>query len=107
MEKHLIFISYASQDYAVAQLICHRLEEDGVRCWIAPRDILHGDWAGEIMAALDRADVCIVVVGEHSAHSPEVLADGEIPTSRYRPIHQTTLLQWIWPTPASQPRGSC
>ena len=75
MEKHLIFISYASQDYAVAQLICHRLEEDGVRCWIAPRDILHGDWAGEIMAALDRADVCIVVVGEHSAHSPEVLKE--------------------------------
>ncbi len=72
---HLIFLSHSSADAPIAQLICHRLEETGLRCWIAPRDILHGDWAGSIMDGLARADVCVIVVGGHSANSPEVLKE--------------------------------
>ena len=73
--EHLIFISHSSKDAPLAQLICHRLEEAGVRCWIAPRDIQHGDWAGSIMDGLSRADVCVIIVGEHAADSPEVLKE--------------------------------
>ena len=60
---------------AIADAICHRLEEQGIRCWIAPRDIQHEDWAGSIMDGLDRADVCVIIVGEHAAASPEVLKE--------------------------------
>jgi hypothetical protein len=49
--EHLIFISHSSKDAPLAQLICHRLEEAGIRCWIAPRDIQHGDWAGQSWTA--------------------------------------------------------
>ena len=73
--EHLIFISHSSKDAPLAQLICHRLEEAGIRCWIAPRDIQHGDWAGSIMDGLARADVCVIIVGEHAADSPEVLKE--------------------------------
>lgn len=72
---HLIFISHSSKDAPIAQLICHRLEETGLRCWIAPRDIQHGDWAGSIMDGLARADVCVIVMGEHAVESAEVLKE--------------------------------
>jgi hypothetical protein len=33
-----VFISYASQDRAVADAACLALEQAGVACWIAPRN---------------------------------------------------------------------
>lgn len=70
-EQHLVFISHSSDDALIAQLICHRLEENGIRCWIAPRDIKHEDWAEAIMEGLSRSDIFVIVVGEHSIESPE------------------------------------
>ena len=37
-----VFISYASQDVAVANAIVEALEGHGVKCWIAPRDVEAG-----------------------------------------------------------------
>ncbi len=71
MEQHLVFISHSSKDAPIGQLICHRLEEAGVRCWIAPRDIKWGDWANAIMDGLERADVCVTIVGENYLESTE------------------------------------
>lgn len=34
-----VFISYASSDYAHAAAACRALEENGLACWMAPRDI--------------------------------------------------------------------
>ncbi|MBQ1333223.1 MAG: tetratricopeptide repeat protein [Lachnospiraceae bacterium] len=69
--KHIVFISHSSKDAAIAQLICHRLEEAGIRCWIAPRDIQYENWALAIVDGFDRADVCVIVVGEHYFESSE------------------------------------
>ncbi|MBQ1399687.1 MAG: tetratricopeptide repeat protein [Lachnospiraceae bacterium] len=69
--EHIVFISHSSKDAAIAQLICHRLEEAGIRCWIAPRDIQYGNWAAAIMEGFDRADVCVIVVGENYFESKE------------------------------------
>lgn len=40
--NHDVFISYASSDKPVADAVCAALEQRGIRCWIAPRDILPG-----------------------------------------------------------------
>lgn len=49
-DDKFIFISYSSKDKNVADALCHYLEERGVPCWIAPRDILPGQtWAGAIV----------------------------------------------------------
>ena len=37
-----VFISYASQDAAVAGALVEALEQNGVKCWIAPRDVAPG-----------------------------------------------------------------
>jgi TIR domain len=36
------FISYASQDAAVANSIVENLEQQGISCWVAPRDVKPG-----------------------------------------------------------------
>lgn len=44
-----VFISYSSVNKDAANAICHVLEENGVRCWIAPRDILQGFDYGDVI----------------------------------------------------------
>ena len=39
---HDVFVSYASGDKTVADSVCATLESHGVRCWMAPRDVLAG-----------------------------------------------------------------
>ena len=70
--EHYVFISHSTKNAAVADLICHRLEEAGIRCWIAPRDIHTTDWADSIMEGLSRCDVFVIIVSEDSIWSAEV-----------------------------------
>lgn len=69
---HRVFISHSTADRDVANAICHNLEEAGIRCWIAPRDIENSDWAGSIMRGLQSCDVFVVVISHHSILSGEV-----------------------------------
>ena len=69
---HLVFLSHNSKDHAIANALCHYLEEAGIRCWIAPRDIHHTDWADSIMEGLKQADIFVVIVSKNSIESPEV-----------------------------------
>ena len=51
---HDVFISYSSKDKLIADAACAILESKGIRCWIAPRDILPGaDWGESIVDALE------------------------------------------------------
>jgi hypothetical protein len=74
---HDVFISHAEEDRAAAQLVCTRLEDDGLRCWIAPRDIQPGaDWGGAIVAAIRSSRALVLVFSEHanaSRHVPREL----------------------------------
>ena len=47
--EHDVFISYSSQDKVAADAICHILEQNEVRCWIAPRDIPAGAEYGDLI----------------------------------------------------------
>jgi DNA polymerase III gamma/tau subunit len=64
---HEVFICYANPDKTVAEAVCSKLEDSGIRCWIAPRDI----WAGEEWdkAIMDAIPVCRIVVLVFSATS--------------------------------------
>src|SRR5579862_9887244 len=57
---HDVFISYASGDKPVANAVCAKLESAGVRCWIAPRDVLPGVHYGE--AIIDAIHECRIMV---------------------------------------------
>ena len=49
---HDIFISYSSEDKAIADAVVTAFESNGLRCWVAPRDIKPGaDWGDSITRA--------------------------------------------------------
>src|SRR5215469_8133834 len=51
--KNDVFVSYASQDAAAAEVIVAALEARGLKCFIAPRDIPAGmEWATAIIDAI-------------------------------------------------------
>lgn len=68
----MTFISYESSDKATAFKICEYLESRGQKCWIAPRDIHAGEYAGEITRALKSAGSLVVVCSTHTSKSPHV-----------------------------------
>jgi hypothetical protein len=69
-----VFISYASPDVAVADAVCTALERGGVTCWVAPRDVLPGDfYADAIVRAIDVSKAIIIVLSQSAVASPHVL----------------------------------
>jgi hypothetical protein len=70
-----VFVSYASKDKIVADAVCARLESAGIRCWIAPRDIVPGRSYGEaIIEAIRVAKVMVLVFSSNanaSGHIPK------------------------------------
>lgn len=51
-----VFISYASQDAAVANSMVEHLESQGSKCWMAPRDVRPGaQYADAIIRAINDA----------------------------------------------------
>lgn len=75
---HDVFISYASQNRAVALAICAALEGQGIRCWIAPRDILPGsDWAESVINAIEGARIMVLVFSHHTNQSQQVVREVE------------------------------
>lgn len=70
-----VFISYSSKDKTVADAVCARLESAGIRCWIAPRDVLAGTSYGEaIIEAIHTARIMVLVFSSNansSGHIPK------------------------------------
>ena len=76
-----VFVSYATKDKIVADAVCARLESAGIRCWIAPRDIIAGTPYGEAIIAGIRAAKVMVLVFSSNAN-----ASGHIPKEVERAV---------------------
>jgi len=82
-----VFISYASQDKAVADAVCEALERTGVICWIAPRDVTPGEFYAEsIVHAIDSTKVIVLVLSQNASDSQHVLSEVERARSRRHPV---------------------
>jgi len=73
-----VFVSYSHIDHEIAEAVCARLEARGIRCWVAPRDILPGgDWGASIIDAIDGAHVMVLVFSAASNQSRQVRREVE------------------------------
>jgi formylglycine-generating enzyme required for sulfatase activity len=73
-----VFISYSAKDKPTADAACAALENAGVRCWIAPRDVIPGrSWAGSIVEAIGDSRVLVLIFSSHSNNSQQVLREVE------------------------------
>ena len=82
-----VFLSHASVDAELARRVCAELEQAGLPCWIAPRDIRPGgDWSQEILAGIDEASALVVLVSPTSNASRQVAREVERADARGLPL---------------------
>src|SRR5271169_728321 len=82
-----VFVSYASQDAAVANSIVENLEGQGLKCWIAPRDVKPGaQYADAIVRAINEANAVVLVMSGNAVASAHVAREVERAASKRKPI---------------------
>ncbi len=70
---HDVFISHSSKDKVYADAVCARLESEGIRCWIAPRDILPGmAWGEAIVEAIEGSRLMVLLFSSNANSSPQI-----------------------------------
>jgi len=73
---HDVFISYSSVDKTAAENVCSILEQNGITCWIAPRDITPGlDFAEGIIDGIKSSKLFILVYSSNSNNSKQVIRE--------------------------------
>jgi hypothetical protein len=82
-----VFLSYSSKDKTAADTICAELEQRGINCWMAPRDIIPGiAWAESIIDALDAARVIVLVLSESANASVQIHREVERAVHKNVPV---------------------
>lgn len=85
--NHDVFISYSHKNITAAQAICHELEDKGIKCWMAPRDIPVGaKYASVISKAIVHSRIVVLVFSDYSARSPWVESEINIAFSNRKTI---------------------
>ena len=75
---HDVFVSYSVKDKVVADAIVARLEADGIRCWVAPRDVVPGaDWGESIINAIESSRIMVLVFTASANASPQIKREVE------------------------------
>lgn len=75
---HDVFVSHASRDKPVADAACAALEQAGIRCWVAPRDIVPGtDWGSAIIQGIRGSRLMVLVFSSHANASPHISREVE------------------------------
>jgi tetratricopeptide (TPR) repeat protein len=91
---HDVFISHSSKDKLAADAACAVLEREGLRCWIAPRDIVPGaEWSASIADAIAEVKVFVLLFSQHANESRQIQREVELAVSRGIPIIPVRLEQ--------------
>jgi hypothetical protein len=84
---HQVFICYSHHDASYADSTCRALENAGIRCWMAPRDISPSKyWAEEIIDAISSAAILVLILSSNSNESPQVRREVERAVSKDVPV---------------------
>ena len=85
--KEYVFISYSHENRVVADGVCHYLEENGIRCWMAPRDIPVGrDYGDLIDEAICGCSAAVLVFSTPASLSPWVRGEINLAFTEGKPI---------------------
>jgi hypothetical protein len=75
---HDVFISHSAKNKIAGDAVCAKLESEGIRCWIAPRDVTPGmEWGECIIDAIEQARIMVLVFSSHANDSPQIRREVE------------------------------
>ena len=77
-KQYDIFISYSSKDSHIAFMLCEALENKGLICWIAPRDVEAGHYADSIVEGVESSKLFVLLFSQNSNDSRPVLNELEM-----------------------------
>jgi len=84
---HDVFVSHSAKDKPTADAVCAVLESQGIRCWLAARDIIPGkDWGESIVEAIKGARVMVLVFSTDANNSPQIKREVERAVNKGIPI---------------------
>jgi tetratricopeptide (TPR) repeat protein len=82
-----VFLSYSSKDKTIADAAVAVLEQRGLRCWVAPRNIVAGkEWGESIIEGLESSALMVLVFSQHSNQSQQVIREVERAVAKGIPI---------------------
>ena len=82
-----VFISHSSKDLQAAQIACEVLEQHGLTCWMASRDIRPGmEWGEAIIEGIESTKVMVLVFSKHANESAQVRREVERAVNKGRVI---------------------
>jgi hypothetical protein len=95
-----VFISYASADQEAAYRFGRLLEEEGIGCWIAPRDVTPGgDYGEAIIRAIEGTAATLPLLSAHANASVHVTHEVERATSKRKRVIPVRLEE-VKPSPS-------
>ena len=85
--RYDVFISYSSIDQKIAEGVCAYLEQQGILCFVAYRDIPRGVvWATAIVEALEQSRMMVVLFSKNFNMSKQVEREIELASDSNMPI---------------------
>ena len=85
--KHDVFISYSTKNSELANKICYLLEQNKLKCWIAPRNIPSGtNYIEEITEGIKSTKIVVLVYSSYSQASKYVNNEINMAFSNNKPI---------------------
>ena len=84
---HDVFICHSAKNKTTADAVCAALEAGGIRCWIAPRDVLPGiEWSEAIIEAIEQTKIMVLVFTAAANISPQIHREVE------RAVHRSVAI---------------
>ncbi len=81
--RYDVFISYPHAQKTMADAVCATLEQNKIRCWIAPRDVLPGEpFAKAIIRAMNESRLFVLVFSAETNESNHVKNEVERAVSK-------------------------
>jgi photosystem II stability/assembly factor-like uncharacterized protein len=80
---HDVFISHSAKNKPTADAVCAMLESEGIRCWIAPRDVTPGlEWSECIIEAIEQTRIMVLIFTAEANASPQIRREVERAVNR-------------------------
>jgi hypothetical protein len=84
---HDVFISHSAKNKIIADAVCATLEANGIRCWIAPRDVIPSlEWGASIVEGIENSRIMVLVFTADANASPQISREVERAVNRGVPI---------------------
>src|ERR1700731_2211250 len=70
---HDVFVSHSAKDKTISDALVARLEAEGIRCGVAPRDVVPGaDWGESIIDAIESSRIMVLIFSSSANGSPQI-----------------------------------